>query len=67
MTIILNGRKNSSYQEPISVNELLSDLNLIAVPVLVELNGTALRKSEFSSAKITDGAIIEIIQVAAGG
>jgi thiamine biosynthesis protein ThiS len=67
MTIILNGSKNSSYQEPTSVNGLLSSLNLVNVPVLVELNGTALRKSEFSSTSITDGAVIEIIQIAAGG
>lgn len=67
MTITLNGKENSKYEEPILVDELLSCLNLTNTPVLVELNGTALRKSEFSTTTIDDGAIIEIIQIAAGG
>jgi thiamine biosynthesis protein ThiS len=67
MTITLNGKENSTYEEPMSIDELLSRLNLIEVPVLVELNGIALRKSEFSSTNINDDAIIEIIQIAAGG
>ena len=67
MTITLNGNKNSSYQEPLLVNQLLSSLNLKGIPVLVELNGTALRKNDFLSTHINDGSIIEIIQIAAGG
>lgn len=67
MTIILNGKEDRTYQKPLSVDELLSNVNLKDLPVLVELNGTALRKSEFSSTNITDGAVIEIIQIAAGG
>ena len=65
--ITLNGKENSKYEEPILVDKLLSCLNLTNTPVLVELNGTALRKSEFSTTNIDDGAIIEIIQIAAGG
>ena len=67
MTITINGKKNSTYKEPMLVDELISSLNLAETPVLIELNGIALRKSEFPSANIDDGAIIEIIQIAAGG
>jgi len=67
MTITLNGKNNSTYKGPILVDEFLSILNLTEVPVLVELNGTAIKKSEFSSTNINDGAIIEIIQISAGG
>ncbi len=67
MTITLNGKENSKYEEPILVDELLSCLNFTNTPVLIELNGIALRNSEYSTTTIDDGAIIEIIQIAAGG
>jgi thiamine biosynthesis protein ThiS len=35
--------------------------------ILVEHNGTALRRTEWASAALSDGDCIEILQVAAGG
>ena len=67
MTIIINGQSNSSFPSPISVSELLEKLNLSTLPVLVEVDRTALLPREYSSSLLKEGSVIEIIRVAAGG
>lgn len=67
MTIQLNGISTADYTPPLTVATLLAKLALDGKPVVVELNGVALRPREFSAAEITDGAKLEIVQVAAGG
>lgn len=67
MTIQLNGKTTADYTEPLTVSALLAKLALDGKPVVVELNGVALRPREYGSAEITDGAKLEIVQVAAGG
>ena len=67
MKITVNGKENSSFNAPIYVTELLEKLKLSDLPVVVELNKVALRPREYSTTQIEDGAIIEIIIVAAGG
>ena len=49
------------------VADLLSQLGLVGQPVLVELDGTALHAREHADVQITDGAVVEIIRIAAGG
>ena len=67
MTIIVNGKSNSSFAEPISVSELLGQLNLSATPVLVEVDKTALLPREHATTQLQEGSVIEIILVTAGG
>lgn len=67
MRIILNGKANDDFDEPLTITELLEKLRLSGQPVLVELNRIALRPREFDTAKIEAGAQLEIIRVAAGG
>jgi thiamine biosynthesis protein ThiS len=67
MTITVNGQSNSSFQSPINVSELLDQLNLSATPVLVEVDRIALRPREHATTLLNEGAVIEIIRVAAGG
>lgn len=67
MTITINGETNSRFQCPISVSELLEELNLATMPVLVEVNRTALLPREHSSILLDEGDVVELIRVAAGG
>lgn len=50
-----------------SVETLLSELSLPAPLMLVEHNGKALHRSEWSSVTLVDGDRIELMKVAAGG
>ena len=66
MEIELNGEKRS-LENPVSVSDLLVQLELGDQPVLVELNGVALKKQEHRDAAVTEGARLEIIRIVAGG
>ena len=67
MTITLNGVANSDFAQPLSVTELLESLGFEAKPVIVELDGVALLPREYSESTVREGAVVEIIRVAAGG
>jgi len=67
MKITVNGKEDSSFNAPIYVTELLEHLKLLDLPVVVEVNKVALRPREYSTTKLDDGALIEIIMIAAGG
>jgi sulfur carrier protein len=67
MTISLNGQSRDFEDESLSVDGMLAQLGLTGHPVLVELNGEALLKSEFSDRQVTDGATVEIVRMVAGG
>jgi len=67
MTITVNGKEDSRFNAPIYVTELLEHLKLLDLPVVIEVNKVALLPREYSTTKIEDGAVIEIIMVAAGG
>lgn len=49
------------------VSELVAELELPAPAVLVEHNGTALRRDEWPGRTIADGDRLEIIRIVAGG
>ncbi len=67
MTITLNGQAREFDAESMSVVEMLARLDLTGHPVLVELNGEALLKSEFPERQVADGASVEIVRMVAGG
>ena len=67
MIITINGKKNSDYQEGITVMELIEKLNLHKKQIIVELNQLALIKKDYQSLSLKDGDSIEIVQIAAGG
>lgn len=66
MTITLNGQAHT-FDETLSVSELLQKLDMQGKPVVIELNHQALLPREFSTATVDDGAEVEIITIAAGG
>ncbi len=67
MKITLNGKAHEEFEAPLSVAELLASLEFSGQPVLAELNEPALHRREVETAKIEDGAKLEIIRIAAGG
>lgn len=50
-----------------TVEALLESLNMKGKPVVVELNGHALAPGEFAHSEITEGDVVEIISIVAGG
>ena len=67
MTITINGETTDKSLERLSVKNLLKQLDLSSSQTIVELNKVALKKKDYSETFITDGDIIEIVQIAAGG
>lgn len=67
MTFILNGKETGGHDNCLKVEGLLSSLGFEGKPVLVELDGVALFPREFPTTEITEGASVEVIQIAAGG
>lgn len=66
VTILLNGTSRA-VKNGITVREVLRGLGLEEVPVLVEWNGTALFPREFDTIPVTEGGVMEIIRIVAGG
>ncbi len=67
MQITLNGKRTEEYGYALPVSSLLDQLGLTGQPVLVELDGIALHPREHAETTITEGAVVEIIRIAAGG
>lgn len=67
MIITINGKTTDKYFDRLSIESLLKQLDLSSSQTIVELNKVALKKKDYSETFITDGDIIEIVQIAAGG
>lgn len=65
-TIRVNGDERTLTQAA-TVGEAVDELGLPAPTVLVEHNGTALRRSEWAETPVNTGDRLEILRVAAGG
>ena len=50
-----------------TVEELIAELQLPKAAVLVEHNGTALLRSDWSATRLAENDRVEILRVAAGG
>lgn len=66
MRILLNGQQ-SDARDAATVAELIARLELPPEAILVEHNGVALHRREWSHKSIADGDRVEIIRVVAGG
>ena len=66
MTITLNGDKHE-LATPLSVAELLQQLEIDARRVAVELNLTVVKKAAYDSSVIKDGDEVEIVNFVGGG
>jgi sulfur carrier protein len=50
-----------------TVTGLLEQLGLVVGTVVVELNGTALLRSEVQTAELAEGDVLELVRAVAGG
>jgi thiamine biosynthesis protein ThiS len=66
MTITLNGDKRE-LPRPLTVTELLSELDIDARRVAVELNLAVVKKAAYESSLIKDGDEVEIVNFVGGG
>ena len=66
MTITLNGDKHELVA-PVSVSQLLEQLEIDARRVAVELNLAVVKKTAYDSAVIKDGDEVEIVNFVGGG
>ena len=66
MTIAINGERRE-IGSAVNVAELIEELALPAPATLVEHNGLALRRDEWSGRALADGDRIELIRIVAGG
>lgn len=66
MTITLNGDKHE-LAAPVTVTELLSQLDIDARRVAVELNLTVVKKAAYDTSLLKDGDEVEIVNFVGGG
>ena len=66
MNILING-ETRQFEESKTITGLVDDLGLEPKMILIEHNGIALHRSEWSACILSEGDRIEILQVAAGG
>ncbi len=66
MKITLNGEKRE-FENAQTVKSLLAAVGLEGKPVVVEQNEAALLPREIETATVSDGDVIEIVQITAGG
>ena len=66
MKITLNGKKRE-LDGPQTVKSLLESIGLGGKPVVVEQNQIALLPREIEGARVSEGDVIEVVQITAGG
>lgn len=66
MLLKVNGTERE-VAEGLDLPALLAELGLQVGSVVVELNGTALLRSEVRSAVLKDGDVLELVKAVAGG
>jgi len=64
-TLVINGESKEIVS--VRVEDLLAELSLPAPLMLVEYNGKALHRSEWTSVTLSEGDRLELMKVAAGG
>jgi sulfur carrier protein len=66
MTIFVNGEKCEALRAT-DVAGLIAELGLVPETLLIEHNGTALRRDEWPARKLAEGDRLELIRIVAGG
>jgi len=67
MKITLNGKSSPLNNSPVRVSDFVAGLDIGEAPVLVELNGEAILTREFEEKDISEGDVVEVIRMVAGG
>lgn len=66
MLLTVNGAAQE-VPDGMSLAGLVESLGLVVGSVVVELNGTALLRSEARAASLSDGDVLELVRAVAGG
>lgn len=66
MEIIVNG-KNYSYEETLTVSELLISMGKLKLPLAVRINGETIKRKNFKNTFLKDGDNISVIVFLGGG
>jgi sulfur carrier protein len=66
VTLFINGENRTEIQAA-TVAEVVEELGLPAPVILVEHNGVALRRAEWSEGVLQEGDRLEMIRIVAGG
>ncbi len=66
MTIQLNGEPRE-FEQVRTIADLVGTLDLPAASLLIEHNGTALRREEWNEVELAEGDHVEVLRIAAGG
>ncbi|TAE73333.1 MAG: sulfur carrier protein ThiS [Verrucomicrobia bacterium] len=67
MTLQLNGESRTFSPGIATVSELLAALDLTGKPLVVELDHEPVFPADYEQRALHDGAILEIVVIAAGG
>ena len=66
MKVFVNGEEKD-FSAAISLSELITQLDLPAARIAIELNREVVRRSDWSSTMLKDGDRIEIVHFVGGG
>jgi len=66
IAITVNG-EHRSFQAPLTITQLLDELELSGKRLAVEMNGEIVPKSQHADTPIHDGAALEIVVAVGGG
>ena len=66
MNLTVNG-ESRTFEHPLSVHQLLSELSLNEKRVVIELNEAIVDKDSYVDTPLSDGDSLEIIQFVPGG
>ena len=66
MKIILNGQSHDTGSAR-TILDLLAAIGLAGRPVVVEINKRALLPREHGSTALSEGDVVEVVQITAGG
>jgi sulfur carrier protein len=66
IAITVNGEPRS-FQAPLTITQLLDELELSGKRLAVEMNGEIVPKSKHADTPIQDGAALEIVVAVGGG
>jgi thiamine biosynthesis protein ThiS len=66
LRVYVNGEAKE-LSDPISLSELITQLNLPAGRIAVELNRNVVRRNDWSTTMLADGDSLEIVHFVGGG
>lgn len=67
MTLQINGDARNFPEAEMTLAQLLDAIGLAGKPVVVELDREPVLPAQLGSTTVTDGSVLEIVTIAAGG